>query len=143
MYYNKLKHSICFLFIICLFFFGVYCEIPSSTPVFVCSASDSAADYPSDTLPGLRSVLSSKQIYTNEALEEREIISGIRLSARRNTFRISRNILFAFSLIYVMSRLFANSFATYIRKAISLFHHDTIILNYIHHKDGKKSSFLF
>lgn len=143
MYYHKYKHSICFLFIICLLFFGVYCEIPSNTPVFVCSTSDSVSDYDSHTLPGFGDSTASKQVYATQSLEQREIISGIRLSARRNSLRINRGNLFTLSLTYIISWLFINSFVAYIREVISLFHNNTIILNYIHHKDGKKSPILF
>lgn len=144
MYFKKYQIHICFLLIISLLLCGMCFETVQTDSSFVCSTFDKCLSDTS-TASALRSsskTFPSEQVYTPEALGQREIAAGIRQSARRSILKLGRGSYCALWTAVITPQPFSAALRS---RALTVMHavrSNAIILVYIHHQDGKKSDYL-
>lgn len=131
----KQKKSICFFLIICMLFLGMCIEQFQADSFFSYESSTHTA---STILSGQRTTLTSQE-YRMEDISQEDYITGCGQIVHRSFCRSNRGT--ALSLLFVdilpqISPIILTSTASELTDEASC---STVIVNYIHHKDGKKA----
>lgn len=130
----KQKKSLCFLLIICILFLGMCIDNNQADSFFSYESSVHTAS----TLLGKGTTLTAQE-YTIESISKDECFIGSCQIARRSFSPGNKGT--SLSLLFV-DILPQNSSLTQISSDIELTDESscsTVIVNYIHHKDGKKA----
>lgn len=130
----KQKKSLCFLLMICILFLGMCIDNNQADSFFSYESSVHTAS----TLLGKGTTLTAQE-YTIESISKDEYFIGSSQIARRSFSPGNKGT--SLSLLFV-DILPQNSSLTQISSDIELadeFSCSTVIVNYIHHKDGKKA----
>lgn len=130
----KQKKSLCFLLMICILFLGMCIDNNQADSFFSYESSVHTAS----TLLGKGTTLTAQE-YTIESISKDEYFTGSCQIARRSFSPGNKGT--SLSLLFV-DILPQNSSLTQISSDIELADESscsTVIVNYIHHKDGKKA----
>lgn len=131
----KQKKSICFFFMICMLFLGMCVENIQPDSFFSYESSTHTA---STLLSGKRTTLTTQE-YQVETISREEFIASSNQNVYRSFNRSNRGT--ALSLLFVdilpqISPIILTSADCELTKESSS---STVIVGYIHHKDGKKA----
>ncbi len=143
MYFKKYQSHICFLLIISLLLCGMCFDNVQTDSSFVCSTfceTMSDADSMFDLL-SFQHAFSAEQIYSQKIPEQREISAIIRQSVRINIIKMGRRNYHALWTAAIFPHYLFCILMYHANTAIHAVRSNTIILGYIHHKDGKKSHY--
>ena len=139
MYLRKYSKGLCFLFIISMLLYGMCFENIQTDSLFVCSTScDDSNDTNNHASDFRLSKVSSPSdcIYSVETLGQKEAFTCL------NPKTSSRG----FSALWT-TPVFLQSYSailiSHIHTSIHAIYSNAVILGYIHHKEGKKNTFLF
>jgi len=131
----KQKKSIYFLLLVCMLFLGMCVENIQADSFFSYESSAHAA---STLLYGERTSLTAQE-YPAETISRQECITSFSQVVRRSFNRSNRGsaliLLFVDSLPQISPFIQTSSVIGFADKSSC----STIIVNYIHHKDGKKA----
>lgn len=132
---EKQKKSICFLLMICMLFLGMCFENIQTDSFFSYETTTHSA---STLRSGERTTLTS-QVYQEETLARQDGITSFSQDVRRCFSRTTRgtalNLLFVDILPLISPIILISSDCELAQESSSR----TVIVNYIHHKDGKKA----
>ena len=135
MNFGRQKKSICFLLMICMLFLGMCFENIHADSSFSCENTT----YTISTIRSAEETTLTKQVYYEETLAKEESIMDPQQAVRRIFSRISRGISLNLAFVDILpqiSPIFYTSLDCELAQESSS---NTIIVNYIHHKDGKKA----
>ena len=135
MRFEKQKKSICFLFMICLLFLGMCFENVQTDSSFLYENTTHTAS----TLRSVEKPTLTDQVYRQETLSEQAYAINLRQAVRRPFTRTNRgaalNLIFVDILPQISPIIYTSSDCELANESFS----NTVIVNYIHHKDGKKA----
>lgn len=134
---RKPQKSICFLLIICLLFLGMCSERVQADSSFSCS--DETAFHTDSSLRSVEKSILTDQLYVQETLTRESGITGLRQAVRRvfaRTYRGAALSLILADILPPISHIITASNDCELSAEPSS---NTIIVSFIHHKDGKKS----
>lgn len=135
MNFGRQKKSICFLLMICMLFLGMCFESIQTDSSFSCENTT----YTVSTIRSAERTTLTKQVYYDETLAKEESITDSQQAVRRLFTRTSRGIALNLAFVDILpqiSPIFYTSLDCELAQESSS---NTIIVNYIHHKDGKKA----
>ena len=131
----KQKKSLCFLLMICMLFLGMCVESVQADSFF---SYESSAHTASTLLSGERTTLTAQE-YPVETISRDEYFTSssqiIRRSFSRNNRGTALSLLFVDTLPQISPFIQASSDIELTAESSC----STVIVNYIHHKDGKKA----
>lgn len=135
MRFGRQKKSICFLLMICMLFLGMCFENIQTDSSFSCENTT----YTVSTISSGERTTLTKQVYYEENLAKEESITDTQQAARRIFNRISRGISLNLAFVDILPQnspiIYTSSDCELAKESSS----NAIIVNYIHHKDGKKA----
>lgn len=129
----KQKKSLCFLLVICILFLGMCIDNNQANSFFSCESSVHTAS----TLLGKRTSLTAQE-YTIESISKDEYFTASCQIARRSFNPGNKGTSLSLLFVDILPQNFS---LTQISSDIELTDESscsTVIVNYIHHKDGKK-----
>lgn len=131
----KQKKSICFLFMICILFLGMCFENVQTDSSFLCENTAHTVS----TLRSTESPTLTDHVYRQETFSEQAYAVNLRQAVRRTFTRTNKgaalNLIFVDILPQISPTIYTSSDCELIHESFS----NTVIVNYIHHKDGKKA----
>lgn len=131
----KQKKSICFFLMICMLFLGMCVENIQADSFFLYESSSHTA---STLLSGKRTTLATQEYQVETISREDFITSGTQNICRsfsRNSRGTALSLLFVDILPQISPIIFAAADCELTEESSS----STVIVSYIHHKDGKKA----
>ena len=143
---NKTQKNVCILLFSFILLLGMCFDTMQADSLFSCTALEIADEHSTQALPVLEG--SHNVSFLNQICSEVTLgrpISAIQQQVIRRSFRTGtgKGYRFVYLFLYILPLLFSSllileaySFMPDIRKS-------SIIIRYIHHKDGKKSHFSF
>lgn len=132
---GRQKKSICFLLMICMLFLGMCFESIQTDSSFSCENTV----YTVSTIRSAERTTLTKQVYYEETIAKEESITDPQQAVQRLFNRTSRGIALNSAFVDILpqiSPIFYTSLDCELAQESSS---NTIIVNYIHHKDGKKA----
>ena len=131
----KQKKSLCFLLMICMLFLGMCVENVQADSFF---SYESSAHTASTLLSGDRTTLTAQE-YTVENISRDECFTSTSQIVRRSFNRSTRGTALSLLFMDILPQI-----SPFIQMSSDLELADesscsTVIVNYIHHKDGKKA----
>ena len=132
---KKQKKSICVLLIISMLFLGMCFESVQAGSSFSCESTT----FTTSTIRSTERTTLTSQIYAEETLAWQDCITSFQQAVRLTFSRTTRGIALYLALVDILpqvSPIYYTSSNCELSKESSS---NTIIINFIHHKDGKKA----
>lgn len=131
----KQKKSLCFLLMICMLFLGMCVENAQADSFFSYESSSHAA---STLLSGERTTLTTQE-YPVENISRDECFTSSSQIVRRSFSRSNRGTALSLLFVDILPQISPFIQASSDSELTDESSCSTVIVNYIHHKDGKKA----
>lgn len=135
MKFGKQQKCIYFLFIIGMLFLGMCFENIQTGSSFSCEN----ATHTVSTIRSSERTTLTKQVYHDETLTREDCVVSIRQAVRRTFTRTCRGISLNLAFVDILPQFFPFICSSSDCELVKEFSSNTVIVNYIHHKDGKKA----
>lgn len=133
----KQKRSICFLSMICILFLGMCFENVQTDSSFSYSSENTA--HTASTFRSARHATLTNSFYKQGTLTNEDCVTNLRQAVRRTFTRANKSAALNLILVDILPQIspiiYTSSDCQLTPEPFS----NTIIVSYIHHKDGKKS----
>lgn len=140
---NAKRNSLSLLFLFCILFLGMcFGSIPADS-LLECANPVSAAagnTFPAASIDSPGKALPAEQAFEHKTLSHSDAVLSLRHTVRKSIFRIGRGNGSVFSFSLLPPRVFTFFTCSNPHEFFHDFISTTIIISYIHQKDGQKAS---